>query len=199
MTVRSTTCAQLLETLQSSRTPQKKIPWVKPLSRSQNTEKTRLQESEVRSFLLSQTILFKYICLYIFSCIHVGINIRILWDSIFCLSIGSGVLDFKRFCTAIVFFFIHLCSSFPGLVKPPLKRSRSAPDGGDDENQEQSQDQVVEGSSIDEEEKTDNTTLLRLLEEGEKVLCTANRLSTYCIGISALHVASTNQHPKQLP
>ncbi|OXB84085.1 UNVERIFIED_CONTAM: hypothetical protein H355_012203 [Colinus virginianus] len=56
-----------------------------------------------------------------------------------------------------------------GLVKPPLKRSRSAPDGGDDENQEQSQDQIVEGSSIDEEEKTDNTTLLRLLEEGEKI------------------------------
>ncbi|KAJ7394970.1 hypothetical protein BTVI_159275 [Pitangus sulphuratus] len=56
-----------------------------------------------------------------------------------------------------------------GLVKPPLKRSRSAPDGGDDENQDQSQDQIVEGSSIDEEEKTDNTTLLRLLEEGEKI------------------------------
>lgn len=65
--------------------------------------------------------------------------------------------------------FICLCS-FSGLVKPPLKRSRSAPDGGDDENQDQSQDQIVEGSSIDEEEKTDNTTLLRLLEEGEKVL-----------------------------
>lgn len=160
-------------------------------------ERTRLQESKVRSFLLSQTILFKFICLYIFSCIHVGINIRILWNSIFCLSIGSVVLNFKRFCTAnFCGFFIHLCSSFPGLVKPPLKRSRSAPDGGDDENQEQSQDQVVEGSSIDEEEKTDNTTLLRLLEEGEKVLCTANRLSTYCIGISALHVASTNKHPK---
>ena len=59
-------------------------------------------------------------------------------------------------------------------MKPPLKRSRSAPDGGDDENQDQSQDQIVEGSSIDEEEKTDNTTLLRLLEEGEKVLCTSN-------------------------
>ncbi|KAM7167770.1 WD repeat and FYVE domain-containing protein 3 isoform 1-T6 [Macrochelys suwanniensis] len=56
-----------------------------------------------------------------------------------------------------------------GLVKPPLKRSRSAPDGGDEENQEQLQDQIAEGSSIDEEEKTDNTTLLRLLEEGEKI------------------------------
>lgn len=58
-----------------------------------------------------------------------------------------------------------------GLVKPPLKRSRSAPDGGDEENQEQLQDQIAEGSSIEEEEKTDNATLLRLLEEGEKVLC----------------------------
>ncbi|KAJ7327170.1 hypothetical protein JRQ81_016929 [Phrynocephalus forsythii] len=56
-----------------------------------------------------------------------------------------------------------------GLVKPPLKRSRSAPDGGDEENQEQLQDQIAENSSIDEEEKTDNTTLLRLLEEGEKI------------------------------
>lgn len=73
-------------------------------------------------------------------------------------------------------------------MKPPLKRSRSAPDGGDDENQEQSQDQIVEGSSIDEEEKTDNTTLLRLLEEGEKVLCTANKQHllywNFCIGCS---------------
>lgn len=94
------------------------------------------------------------------------------------------------------FLFIFL-SSFPGLVKPPLKRSRSAPDGGDDENQEQSQDQIVEGSSIDEEEKTDNTTLLRLLEEGEKVLCTSNTLSTYCV-ISALHAASTNNCPEYL-
>lgn len=63
-------------------------------------------------------------------------------------------------------------------MKPPLKRSRSAPDGGDDESQDQSQDQIVEGSSIDEEEKTDNTTLLRLLEEGEKVLCISNTLRT---------------------
>lgn len=60
--------------------------------------------------------------------------------------------------------------SYPvGLVKPPLKRSRSAPDGGDEETQEQLQDQIAEGSSIEEEEKTDNATLLRLLEEGEKV------------------------------
>uniref|UniRef100_A0A8C5UPU8 WD repeat and FYVE domain containing 3 n=1 Tax=Microcebus murinus TaxID=30608 RepID=A0A8C5UPU8_MICMU len=56
-----------------------------------------------------------------------------------------------------------------GLVKPPLKRSRSAPDGGDEENQEQLQDQIAEGSSMEEEEKTDNATLLRLLEEGEKI------------------------------
>lgn len=96
------------------------------------------------------------------------------------------------------FLFVYLCS-FPGLVKPPLKRSRSAPDGGDDENQDQSQDQIVEGSSIDEEEKTDNTTLLRLLEEGEKVLCTSNMLSTYCVGISPLHVTSMNKCPRCLP
>ncbi|XP_076782462.1 LOW QUALITY PROTEIN: WD repeat and FYVE domain-containing protein 3 [Arvicanthis niloticus] len=56
-----------------------------------------------------------------------------------------------------------------GLVKPPLKRSRSAPDGGDEENQEQLQDQIAESGSIEEEEKTDNATLLRLLEEGEKI------------------------------
>lgn len=84
-------------------------------------------------------------------------------------------------------------------MKPPLKRSRSAPDGGDDENQDQSQDQIVEGSSIDEEEKTDNTTLLRLLEEGEKVLCASNTLSTYFIGIFALHVTSRNKCSKYLP
>lgn len=58
-----------------------------------------------------------------------------------------------------------------GLVKPPLKRSRSAPDGGDEENQEQLQDQIAESGSIEEEEKTDNATLLRLLEDGEKVWC----------------------------
>ncbi|XP_050011538.1 WD repeat and FYVE domain-containing protein 3 isoform X3 [Alexandromys fortis] len=56
-----------------------------------------------------------------------------------------------------------------GLVKPPLKRSRSAPDGGDEETQEQLQDQIAESNSIEEEEKTDNATLLRLLEEGEKI------------------------------
>lgn len=65
-----------------------------------------------------------------------------------------------------------------GLVKPPLKRSRSAPDGGDEENQEQLQDQIAEGNSIEEEEKTDNATLLRLLEEGEKVLLLEIRIVT---------------------
>ncbi|XP_053559369.1 WD repeat and FYVE domain-containing protein 3 isoform X2 [Bombina bombina] len=55
-----------------------------------------------------------------------------------------------------------------GLVKAPLKRSRSAPDGGEEENQELL-DQFCEGSSMDEEEKMDSTTLLRLLEEGEKI------------------------------
>lgn len=69
---------------------------------------------------------------------------------------------------------------YTGLVKPPLKRSRSAPDGGDEENQEQLQEQISEGSSIDEEEKTDNTTLLRLLEEGEKVPYVRNTKHLLC-------------------
>ncbi|XP_068089612.1 WD repeat and FYVE domain-containing protein 3 isoform X2 [Hyperolius riggenbachi] len=56
-----------------------------------------------------------------------------------------------------------------GLVKAPLKRSKSAPDGGEDDNQEYLQDQLSEGSSMDEDEKMDSTTLLRLLEEGEKI------------------------------
>ncbi|XP_078532420.1 WD repeat and FYVE domain-containing protein 3 isoform X3 [Lissotriton helveticus] len=56
-----------------------------------------------------------------------------------------------------------------GLVKPALRRSRSAPDGGEDDSQEQLQEQMLEAGSIDEEEKTDSTTLLRLLEEGEKI------------------------------
>ncbi|XP_072921340.1 WD repeat and FYVE domain-containing protein 3 isoform X1 [Hemitrygon akajei] len=56
-----------------------------------------------------------------------------------------------------------------GIVKPPLKRSRSAPDGGDDDNTEPFLDQASEASSVEEEEKTDNQTLLRLLEEGEKI------------------------------
>ncbi|XP_066568174.1 WD repeat and FYVE domain-containing protein 3 isoform X2 [Amia ocellicauda] len=56
-----------------------------------------------------------------------------------------------------------------GLVKPPLKRSRSTADGADEDSQEQLQDQVLESGAMDEEEKTDNTTLLRLLEEGEKI------------------------------
>lgn len=55
-----------------------------------------------------------------------------------------------------------------GLVKAPLKRSRSTADGGDDDGPEQLQE-LLECGAIDEEQKTDNTTLLRLLEEGEKV------------------------------
>ncbi|XP_076854600.1 LOW QUALITY PROTEIN: WD repeat and FYVE domain-containing protein 3 [Brachyhypopomus gauderio] len=55
-----------------------------------------------------------------------------------------------------------------GLVKAPLKRSRSTADGGDEDSQEQLQE-LLEGGSADEEQKTDNTTLLRLLEEGEKI------------------------------
>lgn len=55
-----------------------------------------------------------------------------------------------------------------GLVKAPLKRSRSTADGGDEDGPEQLQE-LLEGGAVDEEQKTDNTTLLRLLEEGEKV------------------------------
>ncbi|XP_066509176.1 WD repeat and FYVE domain-containing protein 3 isoform X1 [Hoplias malabaricus] len=55
-----------------------------------------------------------------------------------------------------------------GLVKAPLKRSRSTADGGDEDNQEQLQE-LLESGAMDEEQKTDNTTLLRLLEEGEKI------------------------------
>ncbi|KAJ8383375.1 hypothetical protein AAFF_G00221650 [Aldrovandia affinis] len=56
-----------------------------------------------------------------------------------------------------------------GLVKAPLKRSRSTVDGADEDNQDLLQDQLLESGGMDEEEKTDNTTLLRLLEEGEKI------------------------------
>lgn len=55
-----------------------------------------------------------------------------------------------------------------GLVKAPLKRSRSTADGGDEDGPEQLQE-LLECGAVDEEQKTDNTTLLRLLEEGEKV------------------------------
>lgn len=55
-----------------------------------------------------------------------------------------------------------------GLVKAPLKRSRSTADGGDEDSQDQLQE-LLESGAMDEEQKTDNTTLLRLLEEGEKV------------------------------
>ncbi|KAJ8263051.1 hypothetical protein COCON_G00155080 [Conger conger] len=56
-----------------------------------------------------------------------------------------------------------------GLVKAPLKRSRSTADGGDEDGQEPTPDQILEAGGGDEEEKTDNTALLRLLEEGEKI------------------------------
>ncbi|KAM9447222.1 WD repeat and FYVE domain-containing protein 3 isoform 4-T5 [Clarias gariepinus] len=55
-----------------------------------------------------------------------------------------------------------------GLVKAPLKRSRSTADGGDEDGPEQLQE-LLECGAVDEEQKTDNTTLLRLLEEGEKI------------------------------
>ncbi|XP_060740179.1 WD repeat and FYVE domain-containing protein 3 isoform X1 [Tachysurus vachellii] len=55
-----------------------------------------------------------------------------------------------------------------GLVKAPLKRSRSTADGGDEDGPEQLQE-LLECGAVDDEQKTDNTTLLRLLEEGEKI------------------------------
>lgn len=64
----------------------------------------------------------------------------------------------------------NLCAlHFAGLVKAPLKRSRSTADGADEDSQELLQEQLLESGGPDEEQKTDNTSLLRLLEEGEKV------------------------------
>lgn len=56
-----------------------------------------------------------------------------------------------------------------GLVKAPLKRSRSTADGADEDSQDQLQEQLLESGGPEEEQRTDNTSLLRLLEEGEKV------------------------------
>ncbi|XP_041084029.1 WD repeat and FYVE domain-containing protein 3 isoform X2 [Polyodon spathula] len=56
-----------------------------------------------------------------------------------------------------------------GLVKPPLRRSRSTAEGPDEDSQDQMQEQLLEAGAMDEEEKTNNSTLLRLLEEGEKI------------------------------
>lgn len=73
----------------------------------------------------------------------------------------------------MLLFLLHLhflcavCSS--GLVKAPLKRSRSTADGADEDSQEQLQEQLLESGGPEEEQRTDNTSLLRLLEEGEKV------------------------------
>ncbi|KAL0979906.1 hypothetical protein UPYG_G00191390 [Umbra pygmaea] len=55
-----------------------------------------------------------------------------------------------------------------GLVKAPLKRSRSTADGADEE-QDLLQEQLMESGGLDEDQRTDNTSLLRLLEEGEKI------------------------------
>uniref|UniRef100_A0A8K9UQS2 WD repeat and FYVE domain containing 3 n=1 Tax=Oncorhynchus mykiss TaxID=8022 RepID=A0A8K9UQS2_ONCMY len=55
-----------------------------------------------------------------------------------------------------------------GLVKAPLKRSRSTTDRADEE-QDLLQEQILESGGLDEEQRTDNTSLLRLLEEGEKI------------------------------
>lgn len=64
-----------------------------------------------------------------------------------------------------------VCCYVLGLVKAPLKRSRSTADGADEDSQDQLQE-LLEAGAMDEEQKTDNTTLLRLLEEGEKVCST---------------------------
>ncbi|CAB1322461.1 unnamed protein product, partial [Coregonus sp. 'balchen'] len=50
----------------------------------------------------------------------------------------------------------------------PLKRSRSTTDRADEE-QDLLQEQLLESGGLDEEQRTDNTSLLRLLEEGEKI------------------------------
>uniref|UniRef100_A0A673WZF5 WD repeat and FYVE domain containing 3 n=1 Tax=Salmo trutta TaxID=8032 RepID=A0A673WZF5_SALTR len=55
-----------------------------------------------------------------------------------------------------------------GLVKAPLKRSRSTADRADEE-QDLLQEQLLESGGLDEEQRTDNTSLLRLLEEGEQI------------------------------
>lgn len=54
-------------------------------------------------------------------------------------------------------------------MKAPLKRSRSTADGADEDGQDQLQEQLLESGGPEEEQRTDNTSLLRLLEEGEKV------------------------------
>ncbi|CAL9708759.1 unnamed protein product [Knipowitschia caucasica] len=56
-----------------------------------------------------------------------------------------------------------------GLVKAPLKRSRSTADGADEDSLEQSQDLLLESGGLEDEQRPDNTALLRLLEEGEKI------------------------------
>ena len=71
------------------------------------------------------------------------------------------------FMTTPEMFACVLCSS--GLVKAPLKRSRSTADGADEDSQDQLQEQLLESGGPEEEQRTDNTSLLRLLEEGEKV------------------------------
>lgn len=57
-------------------------------------------------------------------------------------------------------------------MKAPLKRSRSTADGADEDGQDQLQEQLLESGGPEEEQRTDNTSLLRLLEEGEKVRAT---------------------------
>lgn len=70
---------------------------------------------------------------------------------------------------------LSLRCAVAGLVKAPLKRSRSTADGADEDSQEQLQEQLLESGGPEEEQRTDNTSLLRLLEEGEKVGKQASR------------------------
>ncbi|KAG7214327.1 hypothetical protein INR49_003559 [Caranx melampygus] len=49
-----------------------------------------------------------------------------------------------------------------GLVKAPLKRSRSTADGADEDSQEQIQEQLLESGGPEEEQRTDNTEGLLL-------------------------------------
>uniref|UniRef100_A0A8C4PW64 WD repeat and FYVE domain containing 3 n=1 Tax=Eptatretus burgeri TaxID=7764 RepID=A0A8C4PW64_EPTBU len=56
-----------------------------------------------------------------------------------------------------------------GIVKAPLRRSRSVPEPSDDDGTDGTVDLLAEGGSVESEERTDNQTVLRLLEDGEKV------------------------------
>ncbi|XP_032825005.2 WD repeat and FYVE domain-containing protein 3 isoform X1 [Petromyzon marinus] len=56
-----------------------------------------------------------------------------------------------------------------GIVKAPLRRSRSVPDPSEEEGSEGGTEMQGDAVGGESEEKTDNQTVLRLLEEGEKI------------------------------